>query len=236
MSIKVVLFDLDGTLLPMNQDELIKKYFNGLMLSAVSCGYGADAAMNALKLGTMNIAKNDGSLTGEDAFWTGFCEALGDVRDSVEPCFERFYKEEFDKLISVAEPTEKAALTVRAVRALGLRVVLATSPYFPAVATEKRMAWAGLSPSDFEFVTTYENSHFVKPRLEYYTELIQRLGVSPNECLMVGNDTSDDMVAEELKMKVFLMPRCLINRAGVDVSRYPQGDFDELLEYIKTLL
>ena len=30
MSIKVVLFDLDGTLLPMDQEVFVKAYFTGL--------------------------------------------------------------------------------------------------------------------------------------------------------------------------------------------------------------
>ena len=52
---------------------------------------------------------------------------------------------------------------------------------------------------------------------------------------MVGNDVGEDMVTEELGMKVFLMPADLINKVGKDISQYPQGNFSDLLAYIKSL-
>ena len=56
--------------------------------------------------------------------------------------------------------------------------------------------------------------------------------MSPEECLMVGNDVDDDMVASELGMKVFLLTDCLINKNGLDVNAYPNGSFDQLKDYI----
>ena len=52
---------------------------------------------------------------------------------------------------------------------------------------------------------------------------------------MVGNDVSEDMIAEKLGMKVFLMPACLLNKEGKDVSVYPQGSFDDLLAFVDGL-
>ena len=114
-------------------------------------------------------------------------------------------------------------------------MTLATNPLFPAVATEKRIAWAGFKPSDFEFFTTFENSSFSKPNLEYYKWVVSEMGLSPEECLMVGNDVGDDMVAEQLGMKVFLIPRDLINKEGKDIAKYPQGTLHDLIAYLETL-
>jgi len=61
------------------------------------------------------------------------------------------------------------------------------------------------------------------------------LGVAPEECLMVGNDVNEDMVAEKLGMQVFLLTDCLINKSGADVSRYPHGSFPELMAFIRDL-
>ena len=110
--------------------------------------------------------------------------------------------------------------------------MLATNPLFPAIATESRIRWAGLNKDDFELYTTYENSCFCKPNLDYYREILSRLGLQPEECLMVGNDVGDDMVARELGMQVFLLTDCLINKTNADLSQYPHGGFDELMAYI----
>ena len=53
---------------------------------------------------------------------------------------------------------------------------------------------------------------------------------------MVGNDVGEDMIAARLGMKVFLLTDCLINKAGGDISVYPNGDFDALKAYVQDLL
>ena len=52
---------------------------------------------------------------------------------------------------------------------------------------------------------------------------------------MVGNDAYEDMVAQKLGMKVFLLTHSLINDKDIDISIYPNGDFDDLRDYIMTL-
>ena len=51
----------------------------------------------------------------------------------------------------------------------------------------------------------------------------------------VGNDVGEDMVAETLGMRVFLLKNCLINRDGADISRWPRGGFDDLLAFVRHL-
>ena len=115
-------------------------------------------------------------------------------------------------------------------------IILATNPIFPAVATEARISWAGLDKNDFLFYTTYENSRYCKPNPKYYLEVAEKLGVKPEECLMVGNDTLDDMVAETVGMKVFLLTNNLVNRESKDISAYPNGGYTELRKLLEEIL
>ena len=233
MSVKVVLFDLDGTLLPMDQSVFIKTYFGAIAKRLASYGYTQGALIDAIWKGTAAMIRNDGKKSNEAVFWDTFAEIYGDAVRDDEPYFEEFYVEDFDNVKVSCGFDPDAAETVQKIKEMGLRVALATNPIFPSIATEKRIAWAGLSPEDFELYTTYENSRYSKPNLEYYKDIVAKLGVPPEECLMVGNDVGEDMVAEKLGMKVFLMPACLINKAEEDISRYPQGDFSELLRYVE---
>ena len=115
-------------------------------------------------------------------------------------------------------------------------MVLATNPLFPAIATHSRIRWAGLNPDDFEHITTYENSSYCKPNPDYYREILSKLNLKPEECVMVGNDTVEDMIAETLGMKVFLLTDCLINKPSADISTWPNGGFPELKAYLKSTL
>ena len=129
----------------------------------------------------------------------------------------------------------RAAEAIHEIRSLGYRTILATNPLFPPIATQSRIRWAGLEPEDFEWVTTYDNSGFCKPNPDYYREILSKRGLKPEECAMVGNDVGEDMIAETLGMRVFLLTPCLINKVGTDISRYPNGGFPELLEFVRSL-
>ena len=129
------------------------------------------------------------------------------------------------------------SIAVHSLKEMGYRVALATNPIFPLVATESRIGWAGLEPQDFELYTTYENIGYCKPNPEYYKEIASRLGVSAEQCLMVGNDVTEDMeAAQEAGMSVFLITDCLINKERKDISAYHRGSFEQLLDYANELI
>ncbi len=231
--IKAVLFDLDGTLLPMDQDLFIKKYLMSISSVLSYRGYNPAELADNIMRGTYSMVKNNGEKTNEQRFWDYFRSVYGDRADTDQAYFEQFYIEHFDKLSKYCSPNTAASEAVFRAKQLGLRAILATNPVFPKIATHKRMAWAGLSPSDFELVTTYEVSHFCKPSVEYYTEILGKIGLSASECLMVGNDTRDDMSAEALGMQVFLLTDCLINPCDTDISKYANGNFSALKAYME---
>ena len=83
--------------------------------------------------------------------------------------------------------------------------------------------------------TPYQYACYCKPNLNYYRDILRQLNVNDEECLMVGNDVSEDMVAAELGMKVFLLTDCVINKNNAYVSDIPHGSFDSLGQYITAL-
>ena len=235
MKLKAILFDLDGTLLPMDQSAFIKDYFGRLVRRIAPLGYAPDDIVNAIWAGSAAMVKNDGQRTNEEAFWDSFASVFGERIRKEEPHFAAFYREEFDEVRHSCGFLPEAASLIKTLKEMGYRLILATNPLFPSAATECRIRWAGLAPTDFELFTTYENSRFCKPNLRYYEEILALQGLSPDECLMVGNDVAEDMVAEKLGMRVFLLPLCLLNKNGEDISRYPQGDLSALLDYVRAI-
>ncbi len=233
--IKMVLFDLDGTLAPMKMDEFMKAYFGSICTRMAPFGYDPDELVKAIWNGTKAMVANDGDSTNEEIFWKEFRRHYPEFSEKHISEFDNYYIEDFDNVSVVCTPDPKAKEALELIKAKGLRCALATNPFFPSIATEKRIAWAGFSPSDFELFTTYENSNYAKPNLKYYEEVIGKLGVSPYECLMVGNDVDEDMCARELGMKVFLITDNLINKQNKDISQYPNGNFKDLIEFINRI-
>ena len=231
-----VLFDLDGTLLPMDQDVFLKTYFGGLIKKLAPHGYDPDALIRSIWAGTGAMVGNDGSRTNEEAFWDSFATFFGpDVRKD-EPILTDFYQNEFQQVREVCGFDPRAKAIVEELQRRGVQVILATDPLFLAVATHSRIRWAGLQPADFKLITTYENSRHCKPNVDYYRDILAQLGLNAADCIMVGNDVDEDMVAQQLGMQVFLLTPCLINKSNTDISRWPHGGFDELQTFLRDAL
>lgn len=233
--ITTVLFDLDGTLLPMDQDLFAKTYFAAIARDLAPLGYEPETVIQGIWTGTYAMMKNNGEKTNETVFWETFAGVCGERVYADQPAFDVFYQERFDGIAAVCGHDERAARVVKLCKEKGLVTALATNPIFPRIATEKRMKWAGLSKEDFALYTTYEDSRYCKPNPKYYAAILDELGVTPEECLMVGNDVAEDMVAAETGMSVFLLTPCMINKKDLDTTVYPQGDFNDLLSFIQAL-
>ena len=233
--IKAVLFDLDGTLLPMSQEKFVKAYFGSLAKRLAPYGFEPEALYNAIWAGMKAMVLNDGTETNEARWWESFDGTFGEISKNSRGELELYYKEDFDGVRHSCGNNPMARTVTDALKERGVRMALATNPVFPAAATYQRAGWAGLDTADFELITTYENSHYCKPNPEYYKEILAKLGLAAEECMMVGNDVDEDMIAEKLGMKVFLLTDDILNKHGKDISAYKQGGFPELLEYINEI-
>lgn len=76
--LKAILFDLDGTLLPMNEETFIPKYLKLLSERMEPKGYNKEDFIKVLWSGTKKMYLNDGSKTNEDVFWNEFSSYFGD--------------------------------------------------------------------------------------------------------------------------------------------------------------
>ena len=233
--ITTILFDLDGTLLPMDQDVFVKAYLTGLATKMAHLGYDPKLLTQAVWKGTAAMVANDGSIGNKDVFWNTFNAVFQRDCRVDEPIFEDFYRNEFQTVAKSCGFDPRSAELIAQLKQMNYRIVLATNPLFPAIATHSRTRWAGLNPEDFEWITTYENSSFCKPNPDYYREILGKLNLQPEECLMVGNDAVEDIAAQEAGIRVFLLTDCLINKNNQDISQYPHGSFPELMDYIRSL-
>ena len=233
--IKTVLFDMDGTLLPMDTKTFEKLYFKTLAMKIAPLGYEPSMLIKGVLSGLDAMITNNGSVTNAAAFWKVFSEIFPNRAYNDIAAFDEYYRTDFVAAKQACGFNAKAVEIVKNLNKCGLKVVLATNPLFPLVAQSSRISWAGLCEKDFEYISHYENSHYCKPNIGYYEEIMSTLQLDPRECLMVGNDVNEDMIAEQLGMKVFLVTDCLINLNNLDISAYPHGNFDDLECYLQSL-
>lgn len=129
--IDTVLFDLDGTLALMDQDQFIQTYFARLSDLASSRGMDSERLVRAIWSGTKAMLENDGTQTNEERFWTVFPKAYGEDWKPAVPMLDHFYTHEFDSVREITQPNRLSRKLLQRLRRKGYKTVLATSPVFP---------------------------------------------------------------------------------------------------------
>jgi len=230
-----ILFDLDGTLLPMDYDSFLHTYFS--LLAEETAPYGVDhkVLVDRIWKGTKEMVLNDGTCSNEDRFWNSFGPFINDKMPDAKAKLDIFYVNRFKAAKEKTGDNPLARQVIESAHQKAEKVVLATNPLFPVNAIVTRLSWIGLSLSDFDLITTYETSHYCKPNPAYYTEIMEKIGASPEACMMVGNDVQEDMEPSvKLKMQHYLIRDCLLTH-GLDDSSYFGGTFADFAEFIKTI-
>lgn len=234
MKCEGIFFDLDGTLLPMDNDAFTKGYLGLLARAVAPYGFEAKSMISAMWKGVSAMVKNDGSRTNDKAFWEVFAGILGDFTYDHIADFDAFYTKDFHKAVAFTTPTELAAKAVALARQKAKRVVLATNPFFPRVAVNARLSWTGIAEDAFDLITDYENSCFCKPNPAYYLDICEKMGVAPTRCLMIGNNAEEDIkAAKAAGLSTFLLTDCLI--AEGELPETSKGSFPELIEFLTAL-
>lgn len=232
--LKAVLFDLDGTLVPLDHDRFVKSYLSQLA-SNVAHVVEPKRFVNQLLASTANMVNNrDSQYTNEQVFMRDFFSGIGVEEEILRPLFDDFYANDFHKIGVVARSSTAARQAVSAVLTQGLDAVLATNPLFPLIAVKQRMQWGNIADMPFKHITSYETSHYCKPHTEYYLEIADNIGVKPDECLMVGNDVEEDLAAAKVGMKTYLVTDCLLNFKGLEPKADYTGSLQEMADFLSS--
>jgi len=232
--VKAILFDLDGTLLDIDMEYFLKHYFRKMMIMADECGYSNSKrlAEHIFESTGIMIADRNPNTYNREVFMADFLKRWQYPREEMEAFFEKFYKMSFPQLKRYCRPFPGVPEMMETVFERDIKVIIATNAVFPVTALEQRLEWAGVGNFDYELITSYENMHFCKPHIEYYEEIIDNITVKPEECLMVGNDTGEDLPAGKIGIKTFLVEDRLIDRGG-DFKPDWRGTLNDFFSFVE---
>lgn len=230
-----ILFDLDGTLLQLDNERFIKVYFKALA-PHLAPYFGDRDFTKPVLYGTEAMMKSDGQKgTLRQVFMHAFDQQSPVPFKQLEPVFLNFYRTDFNQVSAISKRNALAQPVLDAAQRLTSRIVLATVPVFPLVAIQARLVWAGLEAFPFTLITSFENMQYSKPNPSYFREIADRIGVRPEHCLMIGNDGIDDLAAGVAGMETYLVLDDPLNLHRTRYAPTYSGTMAELLEFISQL-
>lgn len=233
---KTLLFDLDGTLLSMDAKEFEDTYFSSL-IQYYSDDEDPKVMGKALMVSVASTIENsDLSKTNEEVFFETFRNCVQpQVYDKVLRTMDHYYGNHFDCVKKITDFTPELVTVTRMLKEKGHKLVLATNPILPRIATNKRIQWAGYDLNDFDHITRFEEYRTCKPNIAYYEEILERLNLNPKDCIMIGNDLQEDGPAKALGMDVWIIEDNLIDRGHPHNVDW-RGSRAELIQRLKMFL
>lgn len=235
MRYQAILFDLDGTLLPMEVEAFIKLYFGALAKELAPLGLTQETLFKPFWAATKAMMGNTTGKLNADVFWETFTALTHLDRAQLEPICDAFYVNGFQAGRAATRDNPLAVEAVRLAREKADKVVLATNPLFPMAGQRTRLSWIDLTPEDFDLVTCYTSDRHCKPNPAYLLDICDRLALDPKQCLMIGNDDKEDMqCAAAVGMAGYLVTDCrLIDQEHPWTGA--QGTFADMIEMLRNL-
>jgi HAD superfamily hydrolase (TIGR01549 family) len=231
---KAVFFDLDGTLLPLDMDAFTHCYMKAIKQNGFYKKISEEKGEEIFGRAVYAMISNDGRALNRDVFFDVIAAESGADRDELTAHMDAFYTGEFLQLKSATRADAHVKRTIEVLKTKGYRLILATNPLFPPIATNTRLSWAGFTPDDFEYISYYDNSRYCKPNPKYFEEILEHIGLSAQDCYIVGNDVRDDLSAVALGFEAFLVLDHVIG----DIEKGPpcqKGSYSDLLKFAENL-
>ena len=230
---RTILFDLDGTLLPMDQKGFERAYFKSLCSALPEVE--PKLLIQAIWSGTHAMAANSGKQTNREVFAEQFTKDGPLDFYQNEDRFASYYQTTFQACASACRISAVSREIFETLQRKNYRIVIATNPIFPEIATYSRLHWLGIDPQQAALITTYENSHFAKPNPSYFQEILEQINEQAENCRMFGNDAEEDGAAAKVGIPVTLVTDCLINTKNLSTENFTLMTLSEVLTWAKDL-
>ena len=228
------LFDLDGTLLPMDFKEFMTHYFQAIG-TFFKDNIDPLELMNKINETTEYTIKTNDGRTNEDIFVEHFNKINSSTHEFDMDGFYTFYNSTFEHCKQTTWQDEDMIKSVHLLKEKGYRVAVATNPLLPLVSNHHRIRWAGFEPEDFEYISSFEGNKYCKPFVEFYSEVCDFINKDPKECFMVGNDASEDLVAAKLGIETYLITDCYMDSHKLGITPNHQGTYKDFYAFVRQL-
>lgn len=193
--IKAVLLDLDNTLLQNNDESFAAAYLH-LVDDYLRQRWKHTEMSSVFLTAVRALAQmHDMEQTNSSLMFSVLCRQTGIPIPEIQAALADFHHTAYPLLQSQTQAVPDAATLVQYLRDQQYAVAIVTNPIYPAEAIQQRLVWAGLSGNfdDYALVTNADIMRFTKANPAFYVEVVARIGIEPDEAIMVGDSLKRDV-------------------------------------------
>lgn len=191
MTLKATILCLDGVLVQSTRNEYVR------LCRQLAAENVDPQVMQATRDAMMKLAdpRRDPLLDNYTQLNQSLSCFLGITRSNVDQINERYYQENFPQLEILSCQAGAVPELLSVLKEHSLLSAVLPDVCFPEKANLQRLLWADIAVEDWDFIAHSENVHFDQGSPELFAEIVARLGVEPDETLVVTETNSQEMRA-----------------------------------------
>ncbi len=197
--IKAVLLDLENSLLDQPSHQFAAT-FRRAFAQHLEEQTGIKSADGVLRRAMQKLNGRRDFVSSNDEIMTSSIAAdLNASVSDIQLKLGSLYQASYAQARSAARAALGARQLVETLLDQGLAVAVVSNPIYRESAIVQRLQWAGLGDfiESFAFLSSSENMHFAKADPPFYAELIARVGIEPDEALLVADKRQNDHLPAE---------------------------------------
>lgn len=230
--IKNILFDMDGTLINTIQDKHNEKYFTEIAKTFFEHDLDGNKAIETLFKALNMMENNNGDCTNKEIIYKLFNDNFENL--DIDRLFNNFYETKYDNVKDCVFKEDIAVKAINLLKDKGYNLILATNSYFPIEAVKKRLSWGNIDSNVFSYITTFDNSNYSKPNINYYKQIIEKNNLNIGETIMFGNDLKDDFIIEKMGIPCYIITDHILNEEKIKECN-KKGNYNDFYNYINSL-
>ncbi|MFZ2960652.1 MAG: HAD family hydrolase [Candidatus Ozemobacteraceae bacterium] len=204
--IKAIFWDLDGTLAYWHDLRVISRtarLYLSLRPSDISWGFALLSATKAY----LQILRNSGSINNDALYKKMLSRSWKKPEAEIQEMTRNLLRHpDLSEILRTSiRPIPEAFELVDLVHRQQRPQLVATNPVMPCEFNRLRLSIAGYDTSGFQYISGSEDFVGQKKSVDFYHRLLEISGFQPEDCLMIGNDPSKDLIARKAGILVFLL-------------------------------
>ncbi|BBH52218.1 HAD family hydrolase [Fluviispira sanaruensis] len=199
-----VLLDMDGTLIDQPGALFHNLFAMGVLFRMRSFGSLTQLIKAAQKTKKILLSPHSFS-TNEEAFFETLASELNTNRKKIERFMSKFFDSDYPFICLFLHSDPYARRLVDLLHASNRHITLATNAVFGRKEIELRLKASDLFLHDFDLVTSWDVMKTTKPNANFFDETLKKIGASPDNTVMIGNDPYYDLPAHTLGIQTLLV-------------------------------
>ena len=199
-----ILLDMDGTLIGQPGTIFHNLFALGILFRMRRFGTFLQLVRAAKKTKDILLSAHSFA-SNEEAFFETLAEELNSSRKKIEDFISKFFDSDYPFICLFLHSEPYARRLIDLIHSTQRHVTLATNAVFGRKEIELRLKASDLFLHDFDLVTSWDVMKSAKPHTNFFSETLKKIGASPENTIMIGNDPYYDLPAHELGIQTLLV-------------------------------